>query len=99
MEEEEKFSEKVKRELEILSGNPLLSKEFRQKKLLLWLVRTFITTILYVLFWDYSWVRWSLVLTVPLNLFSLVTIVGAGYFLKRKIDNLKNKLKDMDPDI
>ncbi|MCR6639660.1 MAG: hypothetical protein NVV82_11935 [Sporocytophaga sp.] len=91
---EETFNESIKRELEILSNSPILMKEYRQKKLLLWLVRTLMTILIYVLFWEYNWVKWTLILTVPLNLFSLFTIVGSGYLLKRKIEKLRNKLND-----
>lgn len=93
---EETLNESIKRELEILSNSPILMKEYRQKKLLLWLVRTLMTILIYVLFWEYNWVKWTLLITVPLSLFSLFTILGSGYFLKRKIERLKHKLKDME---
>lgn len=37
--------------------------------------------------------KWSLLLTFPLSLISLFTIIGSPYLLKRKIERTKKKLK------
>lgn len=77
------------KELSSVPNNVVFSAEYRRKKATLHLIRTAIAAILYLIFWKYSWVRWSLVLYVPLNVFALLSIFGWNYFLKRKIQ--KNK--------
>ena len=79
-------------EVGIMKDNPIFSYEYRKKKFILYLVRTLLTGSLYYLFWEYSWVRWTLLITIPLNLFSLLSIFGWNYFLKRKIKKVINKL-------
>lgn len=68
--------------------------KFRQKKLLIWLFRTVITAMLYVVFWQYTWVRWSLIIYIPLSLFNLFLIVGSTFLLKKKIQKIENTLED-----
>ena len=51
---------------------------------------------LYVIFWEHNLVKWSLLLTIPLSLFSLFTIIGSPYLLKRKIEQTKNKIEETE---
>ncbi len=83
-------------ELAGLPGNQILSSEYRKKKLITYLIRTGVAIVLYFLFWKYQWVRWSLVVYVPLNLFSLFSIFGWSFFLKRKIERTKRKIEEAD---
>jgi hypothetical protein len=92
----ETLSESFKNELDTISSNTILDPSYSRKKLILWFIRTTITIVLYIIFWEHNWVRWSLLLTVPLNLFSLFTIVGSPYLLKRKIERTKQKLSSAD---
>jgi hypothetical protein len=96
METNERFSDSLKKELDAISNDTILHPAYRKKKLILWIIRTTISVILYIIFWKHEWVKWSLILTVPLSLFSLFTIVGSAYFLKRKIERTRKKIEEVD---
>lgn len=83
-------------ELAALPASEILSPEYRKKRLVIYLIRTGIAVVLYFFFWKYQWVRWSLVVYVPLNLFSLVSIFGWSYFLNKKIERTKRKLEEAE---
>lgn len=84
--------EDLKKELEQLSKRPIFTKEFRNKKLIIYLVRTIIAAIIIYSLWDYKWVKWVLYLYVPLNLFSLISIFGWNFFLNKKIKKSQEQL-------
>lgn len=90
------LSESFKKELEAATTNTILDPAYRKKKLVLWTIRTTISVILYIIFWKYNWVKWSLLLTIPLSLFSLFTIIGSPYLLKIKIERTKKKIEEAD---
>jgi len=92
----ETLSESFKKELDAASTNTILDPAYRKKKLILWTVRTTISVVLYVIFWKYNWVKWSLLLTIPLSLFSLFTIIVSPYLLKRKIEQTRNKIDEAE---
>ncbi|HOX83191.1 MAG TPA: hypothetical protein PLJ60_19735 [Chryseolinea sp.] len=96
MENNDTLNENFKNELETISKNTILDPGYRRKKLMLWFIRTSITVVLYLLFWKHSWVKWTLLLTIPLSIFSFFTIVGSPYLLKRKIEGTKQKLTAAD---
>ena len=96
MENNETLSESFKRELDQATTNTILDPAYRKKKLTLWSIRTTISLILYVIFWKHDWVKWSLLLTIPLSLFSLFTIIGSPYLLKRKIERTKKKIEESE---
>ncbi len=96
METNETFSDSFKKELDAISNDTILDPAYKKKKLILWTIRTTISVILYIIFWKHEWVKWSLILTVPLSLFSLFTIVGSAYFLKRKIERTRKKIEEAD---
>ena len=103
MEEEKTLSESFKIEIDAAKANTVLDPAFKKKKLILWSIRTCLTVVLYLYFWNHAWVKWSLLLTIPLSLLSLISIIGASYFLKKKMartiekieafENLKSKKK------
>lgn len=95
METKETISQDFKSELEKASFNEILTSKYRKKKLILWSIRTLIIVILYVVFWKYNWVKWSLIITIPLSLISLLTIIFMPYFLKRKLKVLKIKCRSL----
>lgn len=95
-ENDQTLSESYTRELEQLSRQTVLNPAYRKKKLLLWIVRTLITVVLYMLFWKHEWVRWTLVLTLPLSLFSLFMIVAAPYLLRKKMESTSRKIEAAD---
>ncbi len=81
--------------MEELSSNPLLSKTFRNKKLLQYVIRTLIAVIIIYFLWDYSWVKWVLYIYIPLNLISLFSILGWNKFLNKRIKKSQQHIEDI----
>lgn len=73
----------------------LLDAAYRRKKLVIWTIRTIITIVLYIIFWKHDWVKWSLLLVVPLNLFNLFMLVIYPKMMKRKINKAKERLEQL----
>ena len=96
MEDEKKFSEQMKEELDSLKKEEILNPAYRKKKLLIYWIRTLIAVLLIVSFWNYSWVRWLTLLYIPLNLFSLGAILFPTIFLKKKLERAEQKLKELE---
>jgi len=96
MEENESISEGFKRELEQASANKILDPAYQKKKLVLWGIRNSISVVLYVIFWDYNWVQFSLYFTIPLSLLSLLAILAMPYILKRKIASAKLRIQETE---
>ena len=96
MEKTEKISDQLQNELENLSASPLLDPAFRRKKLVIWTVRNTITAILYIIFWKYEWVRWTLFLGIPLAVFSLLTIALFPWLLERKMNRARKSMQKLD---
>lgn len=96
MENKETLSEEFKNELDAILNQTTLNPNLRRRKLITWFIRTAISVVLYIIFWKYDWVKWTLILTVPLTMFSLFTIVGLPYLLKRKIEITNQKLREAD---
>lgn len=82
-------------EIEELSNSPVLSKTYRNKKLLLYVIRTLIAVIAIYLLWDYSWVKWLLYIYIPLNLISLASILGWNIFLNKRIKKSQERIDDI----
>lgn len=85
----------LKTEMDALSDNPLVSKNYQNKKLLQYVIRTIIAIIIIYFLWDYSWVKWVLYIYVPLNLIYLVSILGWNIFLKRRIKKSQQRIDDL----
>jgi len=96
MENKSTLIESFEKELESATTNTILDPAYRKKKFVLWTVRATISIALYIVFWEYNWVKWSLLLTVPLSLFSVLTIIGSPYLLKRKIKRTKKKIDETE---
>ena len=96
MENQESLSESFKKEMEAVTANTIMDPAYRKKKLIFWAIRAVTLVPLYYFLWEYEWVRWSLLLTVPLSLFSLFAIVGTPYLLKKKIEKSKMKMEAAD---
>ena len=92
----ETISDSFKKELEIILSNPILDPAYKRKKLIFWIIRTSLSVVLYIIFWEYNWVRWSLLLAIPLSLASLFLIVGSSYIIKRKIEKTTKKIEEVD---
>jgi hypothetical protein len=96
MEKKGSFKDSFKNELEAISNDPILAPTYRRKKLILWTIRTTFSIILYVFLWKHEWVKWTLILTVPLSLFSLFIIAAGPYFLKQKIERTRQNIERTD---
>lgn len=55
-------------------------------------IREMLTVALYIIFWKYAWVRWSLWVVVPLVLLNLLILSALTWGLLRKIEKLKAEL-------
>jgi len=96
MEEENNLKESFEAEIEKYKDDTILSPEYRRKKMILWLIRTIIAVILFIVFWEYKWVRWGAILYIPLNLFSLFSIYGFNKILNRKMNRTMNKIDESE---
>jgi len=56
------------------------------------IIRETLTVALYIIFWKYAWVRWSLYVVVPLVLLNLGMLSALTWGLPRKIEKLKAQL-------
>ncbi len=84
---------KLESELAELRSFDVLDPYFRNKKLLIWFIRTNIAFFIYMMLWDYYWIRWTLLVYVPMNLASIGSLFLARYFLSRKISSLEIRLR------
>ena len=78
----EEYKNKLRQEIEDLSKEERLSPDYR----------TILSVILYIIFWEYEWVRWTLVLYVPLSLFNLVMLLQYNKMLDKKLDKIRSKI-------
>lgn len=85
-----------KKELEQLKGAEILTPEYKRKKMILYGIRTSIAAILYVVFWKHEWVRWTLLLYIPLNLFGLWMILYGTKKLKQKQEKVLSDLEGLE---
>lgn len=96
MENKETITDSFKRELEAVSTDKVLDPAYRKRKLGLWIVRATIAIVLYIIFWKYDWVKWTLLLTIPASLFSLFTIVVYPYLIEKKIEKVRRKIEEAE---
>lgn len=96
MENNETLTESFKKELDQITTNKIFNPVYRKKKLFMWLIRTLITTIIYMIFWKFNWVKWTLLLTIPSATISLFMIACSPYLLKRKIERTKKKIEETE---
>lgn len=92
----EDFKQQFEKELKEAQDSPVLSPEFRRKKLMMYLIRTVIAVVLFFVFWDYEWVKWFLYVYIPLNLISLFSIFVVPYFLNKKMSKTQEKIDELD---
>ena len=82
----------LKEEIKELSKDSILSKEYRNKKLITYLIRTIIFAVIIYFLWDYDWIKWVLYIYIPLNLISLLSIFGWNFLLNKRLAKTKQKL-------
>ena len=86
------YKEALKKDIDEVYNEFHLSRSYRRKKLVIWTVRTILTIVIYVIFWKYTWIRWTLILYIPLSLFNLFALLGWNLFLRKKTKKLKGKI-------
>ena len=74
----------------------LLNPKKQKKEIVFWTIRTIFSIILYLFFWKYVWVRYTLFLTVPLTLFSLFSCTLLPYIMQRKVENARKMITEME---
>ena len=67
----------------------MLSESYRHKRYALFLMRTFCVAALYFLLWDFTLIRWTLILSVPTIFMYFFSLVGWRYFLERKRQRIR----------
>lgn len=92
----ESLSQSFERELKEAETSTILDPAYRKKKIFLWLIRTTLSVIIYIVYWKHDLVKWSLILVIPLSLFSLFSIIGSPYLLKRKIERTNKKIEETE---
>ncbi|MGB0929852.1 MAG: hypothetical protein ACPGVB_03700 [Chitinophagales bacterium] len=88
--------ESFERELKEIEASEILTSAYKKKKLIAYAVRTLIMIAVYYFLWETVWVRWTLLLYIPLNLFGLGMILGAEHFLKKKMEETRSKIDELD---
>ena len=83
------------KELEETIQYQILDHQCRKKRLTRWAIRTFLAAIIYGIFWQNPWIRWSLWIYAPMNLLGLVIIFVAPFFLKKKQEKIKKNWDEL----
>lgn len=96
MDDVSNLKEAFEQEVYRLQNDSILSQKERKKQLFGWSVRTAIAAILYIIFWKYTWVRWSLIIYVPLNISVLIIFFVNRYRLQKKLDNVQKKFEELE---
>ena len=83
------------KELEETNQYQILDHQYRRKRLTRWVIRTFLAAIIYGIFWQNPWIRWSLWIYAPMNLLGLIIIFVVPFFLKKKQEKIKKKWDEL----
>ena len=86
------YKEEFKKAVDNVYAEYRLPKAYRRKKLVMWSVRTILTIIIYIIFWKYEWIRWTLILYIPLSLFNLFALLGWNILIRKKTEKIKRKI-------
>lgn len=93
---DKKFSDEFESALHDIQTENVLSQEYRRKKTIIWAIRTLVAIALYTVFWKHEWVRWSLMIYVPLNILGLLSIFGWNRLLNKKIGKTRQKIAEAE---
>lgn len=77
------------KELEETNQYQILDHQYRKKRLTRWAIRTFLAAIIYGIFWQNPWIRWSLWIDAPMNLLGPIIIFVVLFFKKETGENKK----------
>ena len=83
------------KELEETNQYQILDHQYRKKRLTRWIMRTFLAAIIYGIFWQNLWIRWSPWIDAPMNLLGLIIIFVVPFFLKKKQEKIKMKWDEL----
>ena len=83
------------KEFESIKDSEIFSKEYKKKKLTKYLIRTSVAIVVYFLFWDNQWMRWSLWIYAPLNLIGVMLIFLLPSYLNKKHNKLRKNLDEL----
>jgi len=92
MQEMEEYKKDLLKEIDDFSDQHRLTSEYRKRKLIMWIVRTGLSVVLYVIFWKYEWIRWTLIAYVPLSLFNLIMILGFNNILDKRVSKIRSRI-------
>lgn len=86
------FAEQLREAMQ--SSNPIgmFSKVWQTRKLKRWTLRTSLLLILYIAFWNsVPWFRWTLLITLPIQLFSLAFVLLVPRFFKKRMEKVQQQ--------
>jgi len=93
---EDQLRNEFEEEVQRVSKNPIMSPQFRRRRLMMWIFRTTITVLAVIYFWEHKWVRIAFYIYIPLSLFSLASIFFWPYAIKRKIVETERGITKME---
>lgn len=85
----------LRNELDSIRDGALLSPKVVRKKLIMWVIRNTLSAFLIWCFWEHWFMKYALWILIPLSLFSLISIVGFNYFMKRKLTKTRGKVDEL----
>ena len=68
----------------------------RSRGFVRWTIRWALTIALYAYFWEHTWIRWTLIIAVPMGLFSLYMHTLGYHKVIAQFDGLDQQLQDLD---
>jgi len=78
---------------ETITGLQGSTDKFFKRKLTMWVVRWILTIALYIWLWNWQWwVKWTLLLSIPLGIWSLYTILSSRKKINEKLSDIEKKL-------
>lgn len=74
-----------------------ITGQFIKKKLGISIVRWLITAILYIILWNkFVWLKWTLIIVIPLALFNLYQILSLKTRVNTKVQDIQNTIDDIE---
>ncbi len=82
--------------LDYIRSNSILAPAYLRRKILFWILRTGIAALVYLIFWKFSWVRWTLVITVPISILNITSVFTWKYLLREKLRRNEQELAELE---
>jgi hypothetical protein len=93
------FSEEIKQKQDFIDKYtkiPIMNPECRKMKTIAFLIRTVILTVLYLIFWKYGWVKWTLIVFAPLTLINFFNVIFIPLLVTAAIKKAKKRIEDIN---